>query len=104
MLRLTYLEIQGFRSFKDKTRIEFPATGLVLIRGPSGVGKSNLLLALSHALDICPVPATKLKSWYSDRGFQLELGLESDNGPVIIKRGRENSVTRNGQTVTGAKA
>lgn len=103
MLWLKYLEVQGFRSFKEKTRVEFPKTGLVLIRGPSGVGKTNLLLAISYALDICPIPATKLKSWFSNK-FQIELGLESAEGPIIIRRGSENSVTRNGNTITGAKA
>lgn len=105
MYQLKYLEVQGFRSFREKTRVEFPPTGLVLVRGRSGVGKTNLFLAISYALDICPVPATKLKSWYSERGFQVEVGIETREGLVVIKRGRENSVTREGQIpITGAKA
>lgn len=106
MLSLRYLEVQGFRSFKDKTRIEFPRTGLVLIRGKSGVGKSNLLLALAYALDICHVPATKLKSWFTDKGFQVEVGLETPAGVIVIRRGRENSITYpdGREQISGAKA
>src|SRR5882757_3235039 len=41
-MRIKRLEIQGFKSFKDKTIIHFdrPITGIV---GPNGSGKSNIV-------------------------------------------------------------
>lgn len=42
---LKYLEIQGFKSFADKTRVTFN-NGLTAVVGPNGSGKSNLSDAL----------------------------------------------------------
>lgn len=103
-MRLKYVEIQGFRSFKNKTRIDFPDKGLVLIRGKSGVGKSNLFLAIAYALDICPVPSTKLKSWYSEKSFQVEIGLEDTEGLTIVRRGKENCILSPRGEIKGARA
>jgi len=40
-LLLKYLDIQGFKSFPDKTRVTFD-TGLTAVVGPNGSGKSNI--------------------------------------------------------------
>lgn len=103
-MRLKYLEIEGFRSFRDRTRIDFPESGLVLIKGESGSGKTNLFLAILYAVGVCPIPATKLKSWETD-SFQVELGLEVDGQDLTICRGKNNSIAKSGiVTVSGAKA
>jgi len=44
-MKLKQLEISGFKSFCDKTKIQFP-TGVSAIVGPNGCGKSNILDAL----------------------------------------------------------
>jgi len=48
-MRLTRLELKGFKSFKDKTVLEFPDkfTGIV---GPNGSGKSNITEAICFVL------------------------------------------------------
>ncbi|MBD3388789.1 MAG: chromosome segregation protein SMC [Candidatus Altiarchaeales archaeon] len=48
-MRLTRLELKGFKSFRDKTVLEFPDkfTGVV---GPNGSGKSNITEAICFVL------------------------------------------------------
>lgn len=48
-MRLTKMEITGFKSFADKTVIEFPV-GISAIVGPNGCGKSNIVDALRWAM------------------------------------------------------
>lgn len=114
MLRLKSLELEGFRSFKQKTLIEFPESGLMLISGKwsgsdvsSGSGKSAVLLAIAFALDICDLPATELKNWDSKK-MSVRLCLADDSGVTyeIIKDPKLsliiNGVDYDG-TATGAK-
>ena len=50
MLRLKRLELQGFKSFCDRTEVRFNGNGIVAIVGPNGCGKSNLSDAISWVL------------------------------------------------------
>ena len=44
-MKIRKLEIIGFKSFVDRTTIEFPP-GILAVVGPNGCGKSNVVDAL----------------------------------------------------------
>jgi chromosome segregation protein len=48
-VHLKSLELLGFKSFSDKTRLEF-AEGITALLGPNGCGKSNIVDAIKWAL------------------------------------------------------
>lgn len=48
-MKLEYVEIAGFRGFRDRTRFDFPA-GFCVVTGRNGVGKSTLMDAIDFAL------------------------------------------------------
>ena len=50
MLKLKRVEIQGFKSFVDRTEMKFHGSGIAAIVGPNGCGKSNLSDAISWVL------------------------------------------------------
>ncbi len=115
VLKPVEIEIEGFRSFADKSIIPFPQEykSSVLINGKykdgttsSGSGKSSILMAMAFVLDICDVPATELKSWYNKKinvRFRLTDGANTydiikDPKLKIIENGKEF-----GGTSAGAK-
>ncbi len=50
MLKLKRIELQGFKSFYDRTEMKFHGSGIAAIVGPNGCGKSNLSDAISWVL------------------------------------------------------
>src|SRR5271170_5846885 len=50
LLKLKRVEIQGFKSFFDRTEMKFAGSGIAAIVGPNGCGKSNLSDAMSWVL------------------------------------------------------
>ena len=50
MLKLKRVELQGFKSFCDRTELRFNGEGIAAIVGPNGCGKSNLSDAISWVL------------------------------------------------------
>ena len=50
MLKLKRVELQGFKSFPDRTELRFAGSGVAAIVGPNGCGKSNLADAINWVL------------------------------------------------------
>ena len=50
LLKLKRVELQGFKSFVDRTEMRFAGAGIAAIVGPNGCGKSNLSDAISWVL------------------------------------------------------
>ena len=50
MLKLKRVELQGFKSFADKTEMRFNGAGIAAVVGPNGCGKSNLSDAINWVL------------------------------------------------------
>ena len=48
-MRLKSLDIQGFKSFPDRTRLDFN-DGITAVIGPNGSGKSNIADAIRWVL------------------------------------------------------
>jgi hypothetical protein len=96
-MKLRSLSLKGFRSFADQARLDFPESGLVLIRGKnvdatgvsSGSGKSSILLAIAYALKYCPYDASQLQSWIGKE--KLEVKLELDG--ASLTRGTRTSIS-----------
>jgi len=50
MLKLKKIHILGFKSFCDRTELTVPGTGIAVVVGPNGCGKSNILDGVSWVL------------------------------------------------------
>src|ERR1700678_167679 len=50
VLKLKRVDIQGFKSFYDRTDMRFHGSGIAAVVGPNGCGKSNLSDAISWVL------------------------------------------------------
>src|ERR1700757_5504528 len=50
MLKLKKIHILGFKSFCDRTEVSVGGTGIAVVVGPNGCGKSNILDGVSWVL------------------------------------------------------
>jgi exonuclease SbcC len=106
-LKIRELELEGFRSFEDRTTITFPDTGMVLIGGryrdgsmSSGSGKSTIPIAISFALSFCSLPATALKCWNSKKMF-VRLRLSDGENNIDVIRDPKLKLIENGEEYKG---
>jgi chromosome segregation protein len=95
VLRIKKIELIGFKSFKDRTVIQFDA-GITGIVGPNGCGKSNIVDALmwvmgdQSAKDLRASTMTDVifggSDQYAPAGMsEVSLTLENDGGPFPAK-------------------
>lgn len=105
-MRIKKIELIGFKSFKDRTVIQFDA-GITGIVGPNGCGKSNIVDALmwvmgdQSAKDLRASTMTDVifggSDQYAPMGMsEVSLTLENDGGPFPLKyiKNTEVMVTR----------
>jgi energy-coupling factor transporter ATP-binding protein EcfA2 len=86
-ISLLSLTLHNFRSFKGRHEFRFPKSGLVILRGASGSGKTNVLLALAYLFRYCPHSAKALQCWYDDAPMWVEVELDTAEGVVVVRRG-----------------
>lgn len=108
-IQLKSLRLKAFRSFAEESVIDFPETGLVLVRGKnldtngsSGSGKSSFLLGLTYAFGHCPFPATALQSWLTETPMEVAVTFVTAAGEIILSRGAKTSLQVDGNTVKGS--
>ncbi|HPI39809.1 MAG TPA: chromosome segregation protein SMC, partial [Pseudobdellovibrionaceae bacterium] len=105
-MRIKKLELIGFKSFKDRTVIQFDG-GITGIVGPNGCGKSNIVDALMWVMGEMSAKDLRGSSmtdviFAGAEGFaplgmcEVSLTLENDGGPFPLKYARfsELMVTR----------
>lgn len=95
MISLNRLQLKNFRSFNGTHTIVF-SNGFYCIKGFSGVGKSNILLGISYALGLSPIPATQLKNVFTDEAMEVRLELDKDGHKIEICRGPNPAYTEQG--------
>src|SRR5262245_19742636 len=109
-MKLAFLELSGFRGFRDKVRFELPS-GFSVIAGRNGAGKSTVFDAIDFVLTgtISKFHVTSAKGgglqdhiwWVGDgtpESHYVSLGLVSDEGRLIVithDRRRGNQCTPN---------
>jgi chromosome segregation protein len=105
-MKLKKLEINGFKSFVDKARIQFPP-GISAVVGPNGCGKSNIIDAIKWVMGEQSVKQLRGKSmedviFSGSNGkpalnmAEVSLTLANDNGsaPEELKDFTEIMLTR----------
>lgn len=102
-MRINFLELCGFRGFRDKVRVEF-GSGFTIITGRNGVGKSTLCDAVEFAITGSIEKYTFEKAakeslsdylWWRGKGkpdahYVTVSFLSDDDEPFTITRSRES--------------
>jgi chromosome segregation protein len=111
-MRLGFIEIAGFRGFKDKIRFDLPG-GFVVLTGRNGVGKSTVLDAVDFVLTgtINKYEVTEAKGgglydhiWWVGDGIPedhyVRVGfIDDSNEEFVITRSRERGLHTSIQSI-----
>ena len=114
-MRLDYVEISGFRGFKDKVSIEF-GTGFTVISGRNGVGKSTIFdaieFALTGSINKYAVEKAALESlsdylWWRGQGtpdgYYVTVGFGNDSGEnFVVTRARNTGANVSAEQIEDA--
>lgn len=114
-MKLDYVEVCGFRGFRDTLRINF-GSGFTVITGRNGVGKSTLLDAVEYALtgtiDKYAVQKTAQESlsdylWWRGAGrasaHYVTASFRRDTGEVFtVTRSRESGPDKTAEEIEAA--
>lgn len=109
-VRIRRVTLQAFRGFVERQSTSLlPEKGLVGVRGlvkenggSSGAGKSSVAYAIAYAFGFLPFPANQQQNWTTKLPMQVELELDTDKGPAILKRGKEFSLKVGDKAFSGA--
>jgi len=79
---LLEFKVRNFRSFREEQVFTFPAssTRVAVVFGPSGAGKTNLILALAALRDLVLKSATTTDSQYANRYQPFQFRGGNDTG------------------------
>jgi chromosome segregation protein len=77
-MNIKKLELQGFKSFPEKTKIVFHP-GITAIIGPNGTGKSNIVDALMWVLG-----GKRIKSFRGERGTEIIFNGSQKRAPMSM--------------------
>lgn len=114
-MRIDFLELCGFRGFRDKVRVEF-GRGFTIITGRNGVGKSTLCDAVEFAITGSIEKYTVEKAakeslsdylWWRGGGkpsahYVTVSFLSDDDKPFTITRSRESGADRSVEEIHAA--
>ena len=114
-MRLDYVEISGFRGFKDKVSIKF-GTGFTVISGRNGVGKSTIFdaieFALTGSINKYAVEKAALESlsdylWWRGQGtpdgYYVTVGFGNDSGEnFVVTRARNTGANVSAEQIEDA--
>ncbi len=96
-MNLKRLEISGFKSFRDKTVLDFSA-GVTAIVGPNGCGKSNVVDAIRWVMG-----EQRVKALRGKKMDDVVFNGSQDSAPVSMAE-VTMTLSSNGQSFTGAYA
>ena len=93
-MRLNKLELKGFKSFRDKTVLEFPSSFTIIV-GPNGSGKSNLTEAICFVLGKSRgLRASNVQELIYNGGLKDKPADETTVSVYLTDNGRKYKITR----------